>query len=134
MNYKIGDVVKLLNINKETIRYYEKIGLLKGVAKDDNGYRIYTDFEIEMLEFILMAKKYDFTLKEIGLIIAEFEEDEKMNYKDIVNVVNNKISEINKKIEEMNLMKTVLEKIKDNAVLERDICYCGKTSEEILNL
>lgn len=39
--YYIGDLVKELKINKETIRYYEKIGLLSKPKRDANGYRIY---------------------------------------------------------------------------------------------
>lgn len=40
--YYIGEVVTKLKINKETIRHYEKIGLLSYPKKDDNGYRIYS--------------------------------------------------------------------------------------------
>lgn len=43
VTYTIGQVIKKLNINKETIGYYEKIGLLKYTKRDDNGYRIYTE-------------------------------------------------------------------------------------------
>lgn len=40
--YSIGEVVKKLNINKETVRYYEKVGLLSEPVRDKNGYRIYS--------------------------------------------------------------------------------------------
>ncbi|URZ08630.1 MerR family transcriptional regulator [Clostridium felsineum] len=54
-NYTIGDLVKKLNINKETIRYYEKIGLLSEPKKNANGYRIYSEKDIEMIRFICIT-------------------------------------------------------------------------------
>ncbi|WBW95989.1 MerR family DNA-binding transcriptional regulator [Oceanirhabdus sp. W0125-5] len=52
VNYNIGDLVNELNINKETIRYYEKIRLLPEPKRDKNGYRIYSKEDIEILWLI----------------------------------------------------------------------------------
>ena len=49
MLYSVGQVAKKLKINKETIRYYEKIGLLENTKRYSNGYRIYTDDDIKGL-------------------------------------------------------------------------------------
>jgi len=45
--HSIGELVKKLNINKETIRYYERIGLISETTRDKNGYRIYTKNSID---------------------------------------------------------------------------------------
>ena len=42
MEYKIGEVSKILNISKEMIRYYEKQGILKPSRKEDNNYRTFS--------------------------------------------------------------------------------------------
>lgn len=131
--YNIGEVVKILKINKETIRYYERIRLLKHTKRDSNGYRIYTDVDIERLKFIIMAKEYDFTLKEIAILLTKvFPEASGLNQNEIEEIVNNKINEIDGKIEELSLIKKVLIKVRDNVLINKDICYFGKSIEEII--
>lgn len=46
MEYKIGEVSKILNISKEMIRYYEKQGILKPSRKEDNNYRTYSVMDV----------------------------------------------------------------------------------------
>lgn len=134
MVYNIGQLVKNLKINKETIRYYERIGLLRDTKRDSNGYRIYTDNDIERLRFILMAKEYDFTLKEISILLTKvFPKSKGLNQSEVTEIVDNKIEEIDKKIEELDLIRKVLIKVKSNVLVNKDICYCGKSIEEILN-
>ena len=60
--YNIGELVKELNINKETIRYYENIGLLSEPKRNDNGYRIYSKEDIDKVRFILIVKNFGFSL------------------------------------------------------------------------
>ena len=133
--YNIGQVVKDLKINKETIRYYEKIGLLEDRKRDSNGYRIYTDDDIERIKFILMAKEYDFTLKEIAILLKKvFPKSSGLNEDEIIEIVNDKIDEIDKKIDELKITKKVLVKVKNNVLINKSVCYFGKSKEEIVNL
>ena len=133
--YNIGQVVKKLKINKETIRYYEKIGLLENTNRNSNGDRIYTDDDIERIKFILMAKEYDFTLKEIAILLKKvFPKSSGLKEDEIIEMVDDKIDEIDKKIEELNLMRKVLIKIKNNVLINKNVCYFGKSKEEIVNL
>lgn len=135
MIYSIGQVAQKVKINKETIRYYEKIGLLENTKRDSNGYRIYSDDDIEILEFILMAKEYNFTLKEISILKEiGFNNKNKYNEKDVVNIIDKKINEIDKKIEELDIIRKVLDKIKTNVFIRKNICYRGKSLEEILKI
>lgn len=135
MEYNIGQVVKKLKVNKETIRYYERIGLLKDIKRDSNGYRIYTDHDIEILQFIFMTKEYNFTLKEIELLLEKvFPKANKLNQDEIIKLIDDKTEEIDKNIEELMLSRKVLIKIKNNLLSNKDICYQGKSTEEILNL
>jgi len=133
--YNIGQVVKKLKVNKETIRYYERIGLLKDIKRDSNSYRIYTDNDIEILQFIFMAKEYNFTLKEIEILLQKiFPKTNKLNQDEIIKLIDDKMEEIDKNIEELMLIKKVLVKVKDNVFINKETCYRGKSKEEILNL
>ena len=55
-NYKISEVSKLVNLNQHTLRYYEKIGLIKTLKKDDSGNRVYTDADITWIKFLIKLK------------------------------------------------------------------------------
>lgn len=122
--YKIGEVVKKLNINRETIRYYENIGLLTENKRDKNGYRLYSEDEVEKVEFILMVKSYGFSLKEIKVIFDEVYEDILGGHiEGIKKIVEEKIKELQVKIDALSETKKLLEKVNDNVLSENRECY-----------
>lgn len=53
---KTKEVVALMNISQDTLRYYEKVGVVPPVNRDENGYRIYTDSD---LNWIYLVKKFE---------------------------------------------------------------------------
>lgn len=57
-------------LSKDTIRFYEKLGLLSNVEKGLNGYKNYTDTHVEQLNLIKHAKELGFTLEEIKQLAA----------------------------------------------------------------
>lgn len=123
-DYNIGEVVKKLNINRETIRYYENIGLLTENRRDKNGYRLYSQDETEKIEFILMVKSYGFSLKEIKMIFDEVYEDMLGGHVDkIKEIVEDKIVQLQSKIDELTETKKLLEKINDTVLSEKRECY-----------
>ncbi|MNN09065.1 HTH-type transcriptional regulator ZntR [compost metagenome] len=128
--YKIGEVVKKLNINRETIRYYENIGLLTENKRDKNGYRLYSEDEVEKIEFILMVKSYGFSLKEIKVIFDEVYEDILGGHiEGIKIIVEEKIKELQVKIDALSETKKLLEKVNDNVLSENRECYREKIND-----
>src|SRR5690348_4556355 len=69
--YKIGEVAKQTGVGVETLRFYERSGLLDRPARTEGGYRLYDAQALGMLEFIKRAQTLGFTLDEIKRIIAE---------------------------------------------------------------
>ncbi|NNE61381.1 MAG: MerR family transcriptional regulator [Woeseia sp.] len=61
----VGGVIKATGLSRETLRFYEREGLLKPRRKAGNGYRVYTANDLERLEFIFRTKKAGFTIREI---------------------------------------------------------------------
>ncbi|MDR3594035.1 MerR family transcriptional regulator [Clostridium sp.] len=120
--YTIGELVKQLNVNKETIRYYERIGLISETKRDRNGYRIYTKEDMEKIKFILIVKEFGFSLKEISTLI----QDEILcgDIASIKKIVENKVNEINTKINKLDATKKLLEKVKKN-ILDQNIKCCN---------
>lgn len=66
----IGKLAKELGISVETIRFYERKGLLQQPLKPDCGYRLYGDVHTNQLKFILKAKALGFTLAEVDSLMS----------------------------------------------------------------
>lgn len=64
----IKEIAQLTGTTKESIRYYESIGLLQP-NRLDNGYRDYKDQDLQDIKFILHLKKMNLSLNEIGILI-----------------------------------------------------------------
>ena len=67
---KIGELAKLTDCQVETIRYYEKEGLLPPPARSDGNYRLYTQAHTERLVFIRNCRSLDMTLEEIRSLLG----------------------------------------------------------------
>jgi len=66
----IGKLAKQAGVGIETIRFYERQGLLNTPARTDANYRVYDSREISRLRFIRRAKDLGFTLREIKELFA----------------------------------------------------------------
>ena len=68
---KIGEVAKASGMGIETLRFYEKSGLLDRPSRTDSGYRMYDSEVLSRLDFIKRAQVLGFSLDEIKRIIAD---------------------------------------------------------------
>ncbi len=66
----IGRLAKQAGVNIDTIRYYERNGLIPEPLRRASGYREYELSDVERLRFILRAKDLGFTLAEIGELLS----------------------------------------------------------------
>jgi len=66
----IGRLAKQAGVNIDTIRYYERNGLLPEPTRRSSGYREYGSTDVARLRFILRAKDLGFTLVEIGELLS----------------------------------------------------------------
>jgi MerR family mercuric resistance operon transcriptional regulator len=75
---RTGELARRARVNLQTIRFYERRGLLRKPARSSSGYRDYTTNDLESLLFIQWCKKLGFTLKEaqqLGALHASAVED-----------------------------------------------------------
>ena len=66
---KIGELARLTESQVETIRYYEREGLLPAPARTEGNYRTYTQAHVERLSFIRNCRSLDMTLEEIRSLL-----------------------------------------------------------------
>ncbi|MBY0393129.1 MAG: hypothetical protein B7Y36_16265 [Novosphingobium sp. 28-62-57] len=63
-NFKIGELAAAAEVGRDTIRYYERLGLLQASSRSQAGYRLYNDDELARLKFIRSVQDLGFTLEQ----------------------------------------------------------------------
>jgi DNA-binding transcriptional MerR regulator len=66
VSLRINDVARAAGVNKETLRYYERRGLLGEPARSPGGHRLYDDRTVQTLRIIKAAQRLGFTLEEVA--------------------------------------------------------------------
>lgn len=70
MKYQIGETAEMTGVSIRTLRYYDRIGLLKPAEVSEAGYRYYTEREISLLQQILFYRELEFSLEEIKPLLS----------------------------------------------------------------
>ena len=105
----IKEVSKRTGFSKDTIRYYEKIGLLEldKNGRSTNNYRHFGKKQIKRLLQIKSMKQFGFTLKEIKNLI-KLDENKLANCDSLARLADEKIRVVEQKIKELNKIKSKL--------------------------
>ncbi len=111
---QIGSVARELGINPKTIRYYEDIGLIPQAQRTETGYRIYSQSDIDRIAFILRARELDFSLDDIGEILALRERGEAPCLY-VTELVQRQLAVIDAKITALNQLRQELSDIQRQA-------------------
>lgn len=112
-HYFRGQVSKITGVSIETLRFYEKTGLIAVPQRTNSGYRLYTDDIFNRLEFIKRAKSARFTLAEIKQLLLIFD-NKTIDEQDMSELLEKKIDSIGREICELKGMSVFLQKVKDN--------------------
>ena len=99
--YKINEISKLYRIGKDSLRYYERIGILNP-KRDINGYRMYGFSDISRLNVINELKNLGFEIRRIKELLSE------RSVKSTMNMLDMEIKEIDRKILELEVLKEKL--------------------------
>ncbi|HET8865766.1 MAG TPA: heavy metal-responsive transcriptional regulator [Gracilimonas sp.] len=105
--YKIGEVASRANVNKETVRYYEKRKLIPKPDRRRSGYRIFTERHINQIKFIKRSQELGFTLSEIKELL-ELRMDESSTCSQIKQEAQEKYQDVVEKIEDLQRIKATL--------------------------
>lgn len=108
----IGQLAKRLNVNIQTIRYYERRKIMPKPKTRESGYRQYSDADVTRLQFIIHAKDIGFTLSEIADLLS-MRVSSKTTCSDIRNLASLKVSDIETRIDKLHSLRKVLLKLID---------------------
>ena len=108
--FTIGHLAQRAGVNIETVRFYEKRGLMPKPNRTESGYRQYTGNDVMRILFIKRAKELGFTLKEIDELFSLKIVDE-TTCGDVRHLAQHKIEIVARKILDLQKIKSKLEEL-----------------------
>ena len=123
MTLTIGQLARAGGATVETIRYYEREGLLDQPERSTSGYRAYEPGVVQRLVFIHRAQALGFTLKEIRELIA-LQTDRTADCTAVKTAATGKLDVIQQKLAQLQQMKTALEKVVGSCTGARPMAEC----------
>lgn len=104
----IGRLAKVLGVNVETIRYYQRRGLIEEPQRPSTGYRKYTALTIARMNFIRRAQHLGFSLAEVEKLIKL---DHGRNCREVRLIAESKHSALERQIAELERMRGELQRL-----------------------
>ena len=98
----ISEISRKMNISTRTLRYYEQIGLIESVKKEDYAYRTYDQTTVMRLQQIVVLRKLRIPLKQIGLIL------ESENTAAIIDAFQQNLAEVDDEITALSTIRDII--------------------------
>lgn len=105
--FKIKQASELTGINLETIRYYEKQGLIKPILREQSGYRLFDDNQLQQLRFIKNCRNIGFSLKDIKTLL-QLQQTPNKQCNEINALAEQHLAYLDEQITELQQVKTFL--------------------------
>lgn len=121
---KIGELAKITDTQIETIRYYEREGLLPEAPRSDGNYRIYGNAHAERLSFIRHCRGLDMALDEIRVLLR-FKDSPAENCEQVNSLIDEHIEHVAQRIRELNALARQLKALRGLCRDTREASSCG---------
>lgn len=105
---KIGTLADRADVSIQTVRFYERRGLIPEPPRTDGGQRTYPERTTERIGFIKRAQEIGFTLEEIGELLA-LRKDEETSNEEVRAKAASKLAEIEEKLDALEEMRGALQ-------------------------
>lgn len=127
---RIGELHQATGVAIETIRYYEKEGVLPAPARTDNGYRSYGSAHLERLSFIRHCRALDMPLAEIRQIL-NFVVHPEADCGDINRLIDEQLARVRVRLKSMRALEKQLSKLRIHCGAGHTAAECGILHELI---
>ncbi|QOY96623.1 Cu(I)-responsive transcriptional regulator [Massilia sp. UMI-21] len=104
----IGEAASASGVSAKMIRHYESIGLIGAARRTEAGYRVYSQEDVRVLQFVQRARALGFSLEQIGKLLSLWRDQDRASA-DVRALARAHIAELDKKIAEMEAMRRTLE-------------------------
>ncbi|MDX8398849.1 MAG: Hg(II)-responsive transcriptional regulator [Gallionellaceae bacterium] len=116
----IGSMARAANVNVETIRYYQRLGLLMEPLKPLGGFRIYPSETLDRIRFIKRAQKLGFSLQDIAHLLLLGDN----NCEDVREQAEVKLTKIDAQIKDLMSMRKILQELVSECRSGKNDSYC----------
>ena len=123
----IGHVAKLSGVPADTIRFYERKGLIQAPPRNPSGYRVYHAGAIEQIRFIRESRGLQFSLDEISELMSLLFVQKK-NCTGVQQLLESKIEHINTEIDKLVTAKQRLKRIRGDCNCTEEQHNCSMTA------
>lgn len=120
---KIGELARKAHVPIDTVRYYERNGLLPEPMRRESGYRDYADADLARLRFVLRAKALGFTLAEVRELAALLHERGR-DAGDVRTLAQARLAQIEDKLAELARLRDALRTVIDACPGEGPLDAC----------
>jgi Hg(II)-responsive transcriptional regulator len=103
---RIGEAAAAAGVNVQTLRYYERRGLLREPKRQASGYRAYSDENVRVVRFIKRAQELGFTLNDVEALLRLTVEGARCE--DVQSVAQAKLAELDGKMAALSAMRRAL--------------------------
>ena len=110
MGLTIGDVAEATGVSAETVRFYEREGLVRQPPKPPRGHRHYPASTVGRIRFIRRAQELGFTLREVHELIA-LQEAPRRDCDAVCQIAHVKIDQIDEKVSDLMRIRTALDNL-----------------------
>ena len=124
MPLTIGALAKRAGLGIQTVRFYEREGLIEEPPRSGSGYRAYSDDAVIRLQFIRRAQELGFSLKEIRELIA-LEQDRDADCNRVRDVAVAKLATIQGKIADLQRMQAALDQVVQSCTCNGPVQKCA---------
>lgn len=121
---RIGELGQATGVDTETIRYYEKAGLLPDPARSDNGYRAYSPTHLERLAFIRHCRALDISLADVKRLLA-FVAHPEVDCGDIDRLIDAQLARVRARLKSMRALERQLAALRGRCGESHHAGQCG---------
>ena len=125
---RIGELAAKAGVDVQTIRYYEREGLLEAPAREPSGYRAYLPEHLEQLNFIRHCRSLDMPLEDIRRILT-LSADPKVSCEDVDGIVNTHLERVRTKLEALRTLEKQLAALRRQCDAGHRVADCGILEE-----
>jgi Cd(II)/Pb(II)-responsive transcriptional regulator len=125
---KIGELATATNTPVDTIRYYEREGLLPAAPRSDGNYRIYGPAHAERLAFVRHCRSLDMTLDEIRVLLR-FKDAPHEDCGEVNLLLDEHIIHVATRIRELRQLERQLEALREQCAGIHETAHCGILNE-----
>ena len=107
---KISEAAAASGCHLETVRYYERVGLVPSPNRTGSGYRVYAQADVERLRFVTRGRELGFSLEEIRSLLR-LNDDPKLSCGDVDELARVHLTDIHQRLEALTRMAGELERV-----------------------